>query len=219
MAGDWIKIEFCLPRKPEVWHLVALLNLDTATVVGKLFQFWCWFNEHTEDGNAPSVTVPLLDEHVGVTGFCNAMIEVGWLVQEDSMITLPNFDRHNGKTAKKRALTNQRVKRSRNADTVTKALPEKRREEKNVYSDLFNDFWNIYPRKTNKAQAGKAFERLNPKADLLALITKDIQRRLASEEWSLTDKQHIPHASTYLNGARWEDEPLASGKNYQELVL
>jgi len=55
------------------------------------------------------------------------MREVGWLRGEEGSLVLPNFDRHNGETAKKRALTKDRVKRFRNADGVTRE--EKRREE------------------------------------------------------------------------------------------
>jgi hypothetical protein len=38
------------------------------------------------------------------------------------------------------------------------------------------------------------------------MLRVDIARRLHCGQWSLDDKQHIPHASTYLNGERWEDE-------------
>jgi hypothetical protein len=69
------------------------------------------------------------------------MRNVGWLTGENYQITFPNFVEHNGSTAKKRAKTQQRVTKHRNARSVTdvtlKALPEKRREEKsnNTSSD------------------------------------------------------------------------------------
>jgi len=45
---------------------------------------------------------------------------VGWLVVDGDCFELPKFDRHNGESAKKRALSNVRkqVFRSRNADSV-----------------------------------------------------------------------------------------------------
>lgn len=138
MAGDWIKFETATPDKPEVWEIAGALDIDPDAVVGKLLRVWSWFDQHTEEGNAASVTMSLLDRSVGVIGFCAAMIDAGWMVQEGNRINLPNFDRHNGKTAKNRALTAKRVakhKRSGNAkgnDEVTPdELPkeEKRREE------------------------------------------------------------------------------------------
>ena len=98
MAGDWIKFEIGTPDKPEVWEIAANLEIDPDAVVGKLLRVWSWFDQHTEDGNARSVTKLLLDRLVGVSGFCNAVIATGWMVEEGGELTLPNFDRHNGKS-------------------------------------------------------------------------------------------------------------------------
>lgn len=141
MAGDWIKVETCLPDKPEVWQIAGMLGLDPDAVLGKLLRVWGWFDAHTKDGNAHGVTFSLVDRVACVTGFAEAMMLAGWLEQDGSVMSLPNFSRHNGKTAKNRALTNDRVASSRkmkrtsneecNADTVTKTVTreEKRREE------------------------------------------------------------------------------------------
>jgi hypothetical protein len=53
------------------------------------------------------------------------MKSVGWLIGDDMAFSFPNFDRHNGETAKKRAETTKRVKKHRNAKSVTRE--EKRR--------------------------------------------------------------------------------------------
>jgi hypothetical protein len=137
MAGDWIKFDKATPDKPEVWQMASTLEIDPDAVVGKLLRVWAWFDEQSRFGNAPSVTKSLLDRRVGVTGFCNAMIDVGWLDDDGDLLQLPNFERHNGETAKTRALgakRQQKHKAKSNAkgnDTgVTKPSPEKRREEK-----------------------------------------------------------------------------------------
>jgi hypothetical protein len=166
MSADWIKMQKSLPEKPEVWAIAAALNLDSDTVVGKLFRVWCWFDEHTENGNAPSVTKMILDKAVSVTGFCEAMINAGWMIEKRNTISLPNFDRHNGKTSKKRALTNDRVAKLRNAPSVTKALPEKRREEKiTIPSGIDDKAWLEY--EAYRAALPKK-SRLTPKARELA---------------------------------------------------
>ena len=134
MAGDWMKIELELPDKPEVHAIANTLNIDPDAVVGKLIRVWQWFDKHTTDGNAYGVTYSLLDRITNVTGFGEAMMFAGWLEQNDKYLTMPKFDRHNSKSAKTRALTSKRVEKSRNAPSVTVALPEKRREEKIVSS-------------------------------------------------------------------------------------
>ena len=140
MAGDWITIQHATPDKPEVGIIAETLGIDIDAVVGKLLRVWIWADQQTYDGNAGSVTRALLDRVTGVAGFANAMIEAGWLIDSEGGLLFPNFDRHNGETSKRRALTNKRVQKhraERNAkcnassvtDSVTKTLPEKRREE------------------------------------------------------------------------------------------
>jgi hypothetical protein len=144
MAGDWIKFETATPDKPEVCEIANELNIDPDAVVGKLLRIWCWFDQQTENGNAPSVSKMLLDRLVGVTGFCKIVIDCGWMLDDGKQLSLPHFDRHNGKTAKNRALTAKRVashKAKSNADgneqLTPDALPkeEKRREEKDNIAD------------------------------------------------------------------------------------
>ena len=143
MAGDWMKIELELPDKPEVHYIANALNLDPDAVVGKLIRIWQWFDKHTTDGNAFGVTYSLLDRITSVTGFGESMFLCGWMEQNDKVLTMPKFDRHTSESAKTRALTSKRVNKSRannvtqmyencNAENVTKTLPEKRREEKNI---------------------------------------------------------------------------------------
>ena len=141
MAGDWIKLQKDTPDKPEVLAIASRMNLDPDAVVGKLVRIWSWFDTHTIDGNANSVTFSLLDRLAGITGFAEQMTFVGWLDQKGHVLTLPNFEYHNGETAKKRALGKNRQDKHRNneesnansnASSVTKTSPEKRREEKSI---------------------------------------------------------------------------------------
>jgi len=144
MAGDWLKIEVCTPDKPEVIGIADMLGIPPAHAFGSLFLIWRWFDQHTTEGNALYVTKVTIDRLSGNAGFADAMVKVGWLcVSEDGVVTLPHFDRHNGETAKQRALTAKRVSKSKaksnaksnakiNEKVTDDALPreEKRREEK-----------------------------------------------------------------------------------------
>lgn len=129
MAGDWMKVELELPDKPEVHYIAGALNLTPAEVVGHLIRIWAWFNKHTENGHAYGVTHALLDRITGVTGIGEVMMFAGWLEQHDKTLCMPKFDRHTSESSKKRALASERQSRKRHAPSVTKALPEKRREE------------------------------------------------------------------------------------------
>lgn len=142
MAGEWLKLECSTPDKPEVFAITASMGWDDPDMtVGKLFRVWRWFDQQTVSGNAPGVTCLLLDRIAGATGFAQAMEKAGWLIVSDTGLQLPNFEKHNGSTAKNRAQTAKRVAEHRattgcNANTVTEtvtpplAREEKRREEK-----------------------------------------------------------------------------------------
>ena len=132
MAADWIKYLKCLPDQEEVIGISNNLNLSIPEVVGHLLNIWAWADGVTRDGNVRNVTETFLDART-CEGFARAMASEGWLeIKENGGVTIPNFERHLSKSAKQRALTNLRVQRKRNAPIVTKALPEKRREEKRI---------------------------------------------------------------------------------------
>jgi len=70
--------------------------------------------------------------------------------------------------------------------------------------DRFDRFWQVYPRKVDKQDARDAFARLTPDEALLATMIESIRRSTAAGLW--TDVKYVKHASTWLNGACWEDE-------------
>lgn len=139
MAGEWLKFEKATPEKQEVFSIASHLDINPDEVVGKLIRVWSWFDTHTTDGHGASVTPALLDRVAGVTGFVRAMERVGWIRVAPEGVSLPNFERHTGETAKGRALSAQRSsnhRAKRHAPTVTDAVTnlspreEKRREDK-----------------------------------------------------------------------------------------
>ncbi|WGL96473.1 DnaT-like ssDNA-binding domain-containing protein [Arsenophonus nasoniae] len=149
MASSWIKVEVITPDKPEIYQIAEILSIDPDAVLGKLIRIWAWADLQTLDGNAGSVTKSVLDRLTFVTGFADALIQVGWMREIDGKLILPNFDRHNGESSKKRALTNRRVAehRKKKKKSVThealqnalpKALPEREEEEEYIKHTLSN---------------------------------------------------------------------------------
>lgn len=72
------------------------------------------------------------------------------------------------------------------------------------YIDHFNKFWNDYPKKVAKANAEKSFKKLKINDESLTKMLSALAIQKQSKQWQ--DKQYIPHASTWLNQRRWEDE-------------
>lgn len=73
--------------------------------------------------------------------------------------------------------------------------------------ERFEGFWNFYPVHKSKQAAQRAWNRLKPSDELIALMGKALARQKQSEEWTREDAR-IPYAATWLNQRRWEDEDL-----------
>jgi CheY-like chemotaxis protein len=71
---------------------------------------------------------------------------------------------------------------------------------------LFEHFWKAYPKKVSKAQALKAFRKLDPDYALLDAMLDAIDQQKYTEQWAKNDGQYIPYPATWLAGRRWEDQ-------------
>jgi len=69
---------------------------------------------------------------------------------------------------------------------------------------VFEEFWKLYPRKVSKRVAQKIWERMTKDEQEAAFEALPVHIKY----WKLkeTDTEFIPHASTWLNQGRWEDE-------------
>ena len=134
MAGDWIKMRSDLFTHPKVVRISSALKADTLRTVGGLMSVWCLFDAHSADGCLEGYTPEVLDAHLRWDGFASEMQAVGWLLFDpDTGLSLPEFDTHNGKSAKRRALDSERKREDRKTSASdadkTRTREEKRREE------------------------------------------------------------------------------------------
>jgi len=87
----------------------------------------------------------------------------------------------------------------------------------NTTAGGFPDFWKIYPRKTAKGDAERAWLKLKPSEELQRTILAVVEKAKKSEQWQREGGRFIPYPATYLNGKRWEDEVKAD--DYQPLIF
>lgn len=73
-------------------------------------------------------------------------------------------------------------------------------------AELFERFWNAYPRKVGKDAALREFVKLAPDNDLLDRILAAIHEQRASAQWLRDAGRFIPHPRTWLHQGRWTDE-------------
>lgn len=107
-----------------------------------------------------------------------------------------------------------------NAHSNAQSMPRKRERKKEITTTSsplsapteFDHFWRSYPRKVNKGNAKKAFEKAMKQTDLQTIMSglETLRIQVAGK-----GQEYIPHASSWLNGERWTDEvaqPVAVGQ-------
>ena len=70
----------------------------------------------------------------------------------------------------------------------------------------FAEFWEQYPRKISKQMAWRAWFKIMPDSKLVKVIMKSLMAYRETSQWRKDGGQFIPHAATWLNQKRWEDE-------------
>ena len=198
MAGDWIKVEHTTPDKPEVVKLAGILGIDQDAVVGKLLRLWIWADQQSVSGNAITVTNSFLDRLVFCPGFAAGLVKVGWLNGREGLLSIPNFDRHNGQSAKNRANTNRRVANSRKAhhervaktcnenvtlEPLQKPLPEKRREDNNTTTTTTGREVCQFPKDVTEVDRFMAAQVLHPLGDELTRCAERFFNEQSAVGW------------------------------------
>jgi hypothetical protein len=83
--------------------------------------------------------------------------------------------------------------------TITEPL------ENSLVSEMFSEFWNDYPRKSDKRAALRAFKSALNRASFEEILAGAIRY---AKDPNLPDTKYIKHPATWLNGDAWENGPL-----------
>lgn len=86
-------------------------------------------------------------------------------------------------------------------------------------NDYFEKFWKDYPKKRDKANAKKAFDKLNVDEALFDKIINALKIDIKSDQWFEENGKFIPYPSTWLHSKRWEDDEIVeSSKDKIEIA-
>src|SRR5690606_21370365 len=75
------------------------------------------------------------------------------------------------------------------------------------YTDDFEEFWKIYPRRTGKAAAFRAWRKLNLAQKRRAYVALKKQLPTLKAQIRGPNENFCPHPSTWLHEGRFDDEP------------
>lgn len=89
--------------------------------------------------------------------------------------------------------------------TINNIYPAKKNEEAYKGIDLFEMFWEAYPKKRDKVSAERWFNKNKPTKELVELMISKIEEFKKTFQWQQNDGQYIPYPATWLNSKAWED--------------
>lgn len=238
MAGDWIKVEHATIDKPEILRTAELLGISRDAALGLYFRFWVWLDKNLS-GFCPDfvrhVSEKSLDDVLQCPGFSACLEAVGWAKFDHDGVVLQvsNADRHNGNTAKNRALDTKRkrAERRENVREMSGSKPDKTRTREEKRRDLttyphaqdardvreeqsappgFAAFWSAYPnnsgRRKDKQKCLKLWkaQKLEP---LAGEIIDHIEAMKRTTKWrrNADGESFEPATATYLRNRNWED--------------
>lgn len=116
MAGDYIPWNKGLYRKPEVSQIARMTGLSLFDVAGRLMAIWEWADDNTINGHIDGASADTVDMIAICPGFAAAMARTrphSWIVLDDDGVMFPNYERWNGRCAKKRLIDADRQRRHR----------------------------------------------------------------------------------------------------------
>jgi len=91
-------------------------------------------------------------------------------------------------------------------DDEPRPAPVKRGRKKQSTLHRFDEWYQQYPRKTNRGQAEKAWEKLQPDDHLIDTMVRAVQLQCGQPDWVKDGGAFVPHPGTWLNNKRWLDE-------------
>jgi hypothetical protein len=172
---------------------------------------------HLTDGVIPRYILPMLQ---GDADAATELVGAGlWLDHIDGWVfhDWEQYQPARAKVEAERAKTRERVAKHRAKESDTSILEEEQpvpdptrpriRVSNGVTPDVtFDDFWSAYPRKAGKGAAKTAWTKAVSKASAAHIIAAaERYRDDPNREDGFT-----AHAATWLNGERWDDDPLPS---------
>jgi len=123
-------------RHASVTHERFMQNAHVTLVLGCLDVLWCYADTHIRKDDTLDLGTDEIDELVGLQGFCRLM-PTDWLeVLDANRVKLPDFHAHNGTESKKKALTQKRQERHRNASALESVTPASRTSVTRALPDL-----------------------------------------------------------------------------------
>ena len=226
---NWIKMRTDLVDHPKVVSMATACKVDVLQVIGGLWAVWATFDTHSVDGTLEGYTLAAIDRKAW-RGFGAAMVSVRWLEETEGGLVVPEFDEHNGASAKRRALDTKRTQGARDSDksargswtpggqmsasdadkTTTRVRVESKSKTPVVPSSGFTAFWDTWPkssRKGEKSNCVKLWETSGLELEQAAILAH-VEAMKLTDGWRKQGGEFVPAPLVYLRNRRWDGAEL-----------
>lgn len=88
-----------------------------------------------------------------------------------------------------------------------------------TYSDEFEAFMRVYPKRVGKGAAWRAWKKLRPSKTLQRRMADAVKAQSTWPQWQRENGKYIPNPATWINQARWDDEPPQAASNVRRFVV
>jgi len=222
------------PRHPKTYALAEALHVPLPHAVGILEMLWHHAAEHTPTGHLGSLPDSAIAAAVGwlpVNGtrtarvLIDALVSCGWIHRHDlyrlyihdwpehceqsvikrleysskDFLPIYSYSLDNRKRFPRESLPSREAEVKAKAEV--KAIKPFRDEKQKL---AFEEFWKLYWRKVARSTAAKVYAIKALTEELQIQIVQAV--RLQTAEMMGREPSKRPHASTWLNASRWEDE-------------
>ena len=133
----------------------------------------------------------------------------GWrIVNWEKYEAIKCKDDQRAKTAERVRRHREKKERSKERIANTDTDPDPEETLQNVtkrYSDQFEAFWALYPKKIGKQDAARKLAIALKSTDIKT-ITDAVRCQMQSEQWTKEGGKYIPNPATWLHQGRWDDQ-------------
>lgn len=145
---SWIKFRTSLIRDGRVTLASRKCGVSRSAIIGALVTLWSLADEQCDEhGSMFGWSAEDLDREIGIENFCKSLPPC-WIDLSGEFVKLPEYQEHNGSTAKKRALNQKRAlaSRVRNAESaMDSSLISNNKKKKKGVPDHDPDFDEVPP--------------------------------------------------------------------------
>lgn len=228
MSNQWLRLWHDMPTDPK-WRTIARIsNQPICSVISVYMHMLVCASNATERGRTHNWS----DEDVAssLDLECSAVVAIreamqgrvidgdylkGWEKRqpkrEDNSATRAKEwrDAQKGKKDEERTRTQPNAKKR----------PDKNKNKKEYTSD-FEALWKSYPRKDgSKSDAFDAYQSILERGISHETLVRSIEQFAVFHRAAGTEAKHLPHATTWLNGKRWEGDYTitTTGKPKQQI--